>query len=89
MSSPPFDPQTTNAVELAQLLAHGQIRSVQIVEAYLEQIDQHNPGLNALLSRPPREQVIRTAEKLDRERKDGKIRGPLHGIPIILKVRIP
>ncbi|KAJ6789239.1 hypothetical protein PWT90_05083 [Aphanocladium album] len=85
MSNLAFDPQTTNAVELAQRLANGQLTSIQIVETYLEHIDQHNPGLNALISRPPRDKLIRAAGKLDQERKDGKLRGPLHGIPIILK----
>ncbi|OAA74652.1 Amidase signature domain protein [Akanthomyces lecanii RCEF 1005] len=85
MSKPLFNPQTANAVELTQLLGHGQLTSVQIVEAYLAQIDLHNPGLNALISRSPRENVLRAAERLDQERSNGKLRGPLHGIPIILK----
>ncbi|OAQ96663.1 hypothetical protein LLEC1_01445 [Akanthomyces lecanii] len=85
MSKPLFNPQTASAVELAQLLRRGQITSVQIVEAYLAQIELHNPGLNALISRPPRENLLRAAERLDQERKNGKTRGPLHGIPIILK----
>ncbi len=89
MSKPLFNPQTANAVELAQLLGHGQLTSVQIVEAYLAQIDLHNPGLNALISRSPREMVLRAAERLDQERSNGKLRGPLHGIPIILKVSLP
>lgn len=85
--SPPFDPQTTNALDLARRLADGALTSVQIVETYLAHIDEHNPSLNALISRPPREKLLRAAEKLDCERQDGKLRGPLHGIPIILKVR--
>lgn len=88
MSTPLFDTQTTNAVELQRRLADGTLTSVQIVETYLAHTDQHNPGLNALISRPPREKLLRAAEKLDGERKAGKIRGPLHGIPIILKVRL-
>ncbi|XWW97643.1 hypothetical protein V2A60_005628 [Cordyceps javanica] len=85
MSQPLFNPQTTNALELAQLLSRGRITSVEIVQTYLAQIEQHNPGLNALISQPPRENVLRAAARLDREREDGKLRGPLHGIPVILK----
>lgn len=89
MSKPLFNPQTISAVELAQLLGPGHLTSVQIVEAYLAQTDLHNPGLNALISRPRRESVLQEAERLDQERQDGKLRGPLHGIPVILKVSLP
>lgn len=82
----PFNVQTTNAVELQKLLAAGTITSVQIIETYLNQIEKYEPVYNALISQPPRGKLLRAAEKLDQERRNGKIRGPLHGIPVILKV---
>ncbi|KAJ2968140.1 hypothetical protein NQ176_g9322 [Zarea fungicola] len=81
----PFNVQTTNAVELQKLLTAGTITSVQIIDTYLSQIEKYEPFYNALISQPPRAKLLRAAEKLDQERRDGRIRGPLHGIPIILK----
>jgi amidase len=86
MPSLHFDPLTTNAVDLQHLLQTGQITSVQVVEQYLEQIDRHEPALNALASIAPRESLRRLAASLDGERSQGRIRGPLHGIPIVLEV---
>jgi len=86
MSSLHFNPLTTNAVDLRYLLQTGQITSVQIVERYLEHIELHEPTLNALASIAPCETLRRCAALLDDERSQGNIRGPFHGIPIILKV---
>ncbi|KAH8888130.1 amidase signature enzyme [Thozetella sp. PMI_491] len=85
MSSSPFDPLTTNAVDLQRMLEAGQITSVQIVESYLQQIERHEPALNALISISPAETLRRIAAELDEERRQGRVRGPLHGIPIVLK----
>lgn len=83
-----FNPLTTNAVDLQQLLQHGEISSVQIVEEYLNQIDRYNSNLNAFISLAPRDKVLRAAALLDEERRLGQVRSPLHGIPIVLKVGI-
>lgn len=87
---PLFDPLTTTAQQLVKLLDEGSITSVQILESYLSQIEQHNTQgakCRAIISMPPRFQLVASAAKLDRERQKGKLRGPLHGIPILLKVR--
>ncbi|KAJ5738943.1 amidase signature enzyme [Penicillium malachiteum] len=76
---------TTNAVELQRLLQENNITSAQIVEEYLRQIDRYEPKLNALISPAPRDKVLRVAKDLDEERQRGQIRGPFHGVPIILK----
>ncbi|KAJ6031316.1 amidase signature enzyme [Penicillium herquei] len=81
----PFDVLTTNAVELQQLLEENKITSAQIVEDYLDQIDRYEPRLNALISPAPHDKVLKIANNLDEERQRGQIRGPFHGIPIILK----
>ena len=81
-----FDPLTTTATGLQRLLSTNALTSVQIVTQYLAQIDKYEPKLNALISRAPREKVLAVAASLDEERKNGRIRSPLHGIPIILKV---
>lgn len=86
-----WDPLTSSAYELSELLNQGTITSVEIVETYLHQIDQHNRRgrqLRALISVAPRQELLRIAKKLDAERARGKRRGPLHGIPIVLKDNI-
>lgn len=67
------------------------ITSVEIVEAYLHQIEQHNRRgrqLRALISVAPRHELLQIAMSLDDERARGKRRGPLHGIPVVLKDNI-
>lgn len=76
------------ASELQQHLQCGDLSSVQIVETYLEHIKMHNHSgmkVNALISTMPKDVALLKAQELDEERKNGKVRGPLHGIPIIVK----
>lgn len=86
MSTLLFDPLTTTTVELQQRLVSGKLSSVQIIETYLTQIDAHNPALNAFISLAPRDTLRSIAAALDAERAAGSLRGPFHGIPIVLKV---
>lgn len=88
---PDFDPLTVSAFELSELLNAQAITSVQIVELYLREIELHNRRgrqLRALISVAPKHEALKIAKKLDDERARGKIRGPLHGIPIVLKDNI-
>src|SRR5690606_4730419 len=67
----------------------GQMTSRQITEAYLErirQIDRSGPVLNSVIEINP--DALTVADSLDQERKDGKVRGPLHGIPVLIKDNI-
>jgi amidase len=89
MAASDFDPLTTTAVGLQRLLDSKVLTSVQIVQRCLQQIDQYNgagPCLNALLAVAPRHVLLSTAMALDEERAAGRLRSPLHGIPIIIKV---
>lgn len=91
-SNPPeFDTLEVSAYELSEMLNSQVITSVEIVETYLHQIEQHNRRgrqLRALISVAPRHELIRMARKLDDERARGKRRGPLHGVPVVLKDNI-
>lgn len=83
-----FNTLTTTALELQSQLRSGSLTSVEIVEVYLAQIEKHNhtgPKLNAIINVVPRDNLLARAKELDEERKEGKIRGPLHGLPIIVK----
>ncbi|KAK4145836.1 amidase signature domain-containing protein [Dichotomopilus funicola] len=79
---------TASATELQALLESGNLTSVQLVKACLNQIakyDRLGPTLRAIVSTPPEEYIPSVAERLDKERAVGKVRGTLHGIPIIVK----
>ena len=67
-------------------LHQGEITSVNLVETALKRItayDQSGPALNAMVH--INEQAWLTAEHLDTERAQGRVRGPLHGLPIVIK----
>lgn len=75
--------------EIAQALNNGEISSVELVTLYLERIkaiDKQGPRLQAVLSLNP--DALEQAKALDAMRADGLVKGPLHGIPILLKDNI-
>jgi amidase len=70
-------------------MAAGTLTSEALVKAYLariDAIDRAGPKLNSVLALNPH--ALADARKLDAERKAGKLRGPLHGIPVLLKDNI-
>ncbi|KAH9209837.1 amidase signature domain-containing protein [Leptodontidium sp. 2 PMI_412] len=84
----PFDVLTTTAADLRVLLEDGSTTCVDLVETYLAQIEKHNHAgakLHAMISLAPKDHLVAIARGLDEERSAGKARGPLHGIPIIVK----
>ncbi|KAK5112081.1 hypothetical protein LTR85_011662 [Meristemomyces frigidus] len=83
-----LDVLTLTATAAQELLQDGKVNSVQLVEAYLAQIQAHNHTglyLNALISITPKETLVATAHRLDEERTSGRTRSPLHGIPFVVK----
>lgn len=78
-----------SAGEQQAALTDGRTTSVELVRGYLdriERIDRAGPKLNAVLTLNP--QALDDARRLDAERRAGKLRGPLHGITILLKDNI-
>jgi amidase len=70
-------------------LAAGRWTAEELVQGYLRRIraiDQSGPRLNSVIELNPKAQAI--ARGLDAERKAGKVRGPLHGIPVLIKDNI-
>lgn len=51
----------------------------------LAQIEKYNPELNAIIHLPPKESLYAQARQLDKERMEGKLRGVLHGVPVVVK----
>jgi amidase len=81
-----FDVQEKSIEDLQAALTSGAVTSRSLVLAYLARIrafDLQGPRLNAMISMAPR--VLETADALDRERAARGPRGPLHGIPIVIK----
>ena len=84
-----FELEEVTIAELQRGMQTGQLTARSIVESYLkriEEIDQNGPGIHSVVEINPDAVVI--ADQLDKERRDGNIRGPLHGIPILLKDNI-
>lgn len=82
------DPLTTTAEKLQEFLISGSLTSLDLTNIYLGQIEQHNKNglkLNAIISTAPQHIVAKQARILDAERAAGIIRGPLHGIPVVVK----
>ncbi|KAK0631045.1 amidase signature domain-containing protein [Bombardia bombarda] len=79
---------TATASQLQELLQSGTVTSEGIAKEYLHHIEKHNNRLRALIEVAPEDHVLSIARELDEERKSGKIRGPLHGIPIVVKDNI-
>lgn len=72
--------------ELQQKMQSDELTAEQICTEYLERIEQLDPLLNAVIELNP--DALDIARKLDEERKNGKVRGPLHGIPVMIKDNI-
>jgi amidase len=70
-------------------MASGDLTSGRICAAYLERIeavDRAGPTLRSVIETNP--EALAIAERLDAERKAGRVRGPLHGIPVLIKDNI-
>ena len=72
--------------EIQARMASGAETSRSVTQKYLDRITQHDGRLRSVLETNP--DALAQAEAMDRERKAGKVRGPLHGIPVLLKDNI-
>src|SRR3954453_7199327 len=84
-----FDLEETTIAALQQRMQSGQETSRSIVDKYLARIDtldRSGPALHSVLEVNPDARPI--ADQLDAERKSGRPRGPMHGIPVLIKDNI-
>ncbi len=78
-----------DTVTLAELQAHltaGDLNAVELAELCFARMDALDGGVNAIIERNP--DAVRIAADLDAERARGRTRGPLHGLPIVIKDNI-
>ena len=81
-----FNLENATIADINAAFKSGALTSEKLTQLYLARIaayDQQGPVLNTVITANPK--ALDQAKALDAERKAGKIRGPLHGIPIVLK----
>lgn len=77
----------TLTIRTAQaMMAKGELTSEALVSAYIERIAKHDAVYRAVVGINPK--ALEQARLLDEERASGRVRGPLHGIPVLLKDNI-
>jgi amidase len=81
-----FDFVEKSISELQAAMASGQLNSRELTLGYLRRIQSLNPLLNSVIEVNPNAMAIAT--QLDVERRHGHVRGPLHGIPLLVKDNI-
>ena len=89
----PSDPlEELSLADIAAAFADGRMSSQQLTQSYLtriEKLDRHGPTLRSVIETNPR--ALEIAAALDTERKTRGPRGPLHGVPILIRTtsRLP
>lgn len=84
-----FELHEVTISELQKGMNSGRYTATSLARTYLERIeriDRQGPALRAVLELNP--DALKVARELDRERKSGRLRGPLHGVPVLIKDNI-
>jgi amidase len=84
-----FALEETTVAMLQEKMKSGELTAKAITEIYLQRIEKFDNGaekLNSVIEVNP--DAVAIATQLDEERKAGKVRGPLHGIPVLIKDNI-
>jgi len=86
---PAFEFDEVSVAALQKRMTDGSLTSVKLTDAYLarmDEIDSAGPKLRSVIERNPDARSI--AEAMDKERAEGNVRGPMHGIPVLVKDNI-
>lgn len=86
LTKAPIDITKETVASLSKALNEEIITSEQLINIYLERINEYNAQYNALIT--INENAINEAKELDKERQNGNIKSSIHGIPIIVKDNI-
>jgi len=81
-----FELEEATVAGLEAAMERGEITSERLCEAYIARIEAVDGRLRSVLQVNP--DALAEARRLDRERAEGKVRGPLHGIPVLVKDNI-
>ena len=85
----PFELDEATIADLQAGMASGKFTARSLTEKYLariDEIDKHGPAVNSVIEVNP--DALAIADGLDNERKAKRVRGPLHGIPVLIKDNI-
>lgn len=86
---PPFELDEITISQLQSAMQSGRHTARSLAQRYLQradEVDDKGPALNSIIERNP--DALAIADRLDAERKAGRVRGPLHGIPVLIKDNI-
>lgn len=84
--APPDAVAELSLTDIAAAFADGRMTSQQLTQDYLtriDKLDRRGPGLGSVIETNPR--ALEIADSLDVERKTRGVRGPLHGVPVLIK----
>jgi amidase len=85
----PFELDEITIADLQAGMASGKFSARSVTEKYLariDEIDKHGPTLNSVIE--INRDALAIADALDKERKENRVRGPMHGIPVLIKDNI-
>ncbi len=78
-----IDPASASVAGLRQAMAEGRLTATALTRHYLDRIEQLNPALHAVITVSP--DAMAEAAASDRAQESGQPRGPLEGIPVLVK----
>lgn len=81
-----FSVEEASVADIQQLMREGDLSATGLVQAYLDRIEQYDTDVKSIIELNP--DALAIARVLDEERKAGQLRGPLHGIPVLIKDNI-
>lgn len=81
-----FDYSALSASQIADAISNGALLSEDVVAGYLKRIKQHDDKTQSIIALNPN--ALAEARMLDEEAKQGNLRGPLHGVPVLVKDNI-
>ena len=89
LSIPTFELEETTIPNLQSAMQSGKLSAHSLAQKYLERIaaiDKHGPAINSIIELNP--DALAIADELDKERNAKGPRGPMHGIPVLIKDNI-